>query len=92
MYRAIPTANKLLQKRWQQKEFKLHKKKLREVKSCLNLRRPTSFGRVKAKMKKSQQIALDRYHEIDRENRILLNKMAKISERRMIYWPNTAEK
>ena len=56
MYRAIPTSNKLLQKRWQQKEFRIHQKKLKEVKSCVDFRRPHSFGKSRSKAKREQRI------------------------------------
>jgi hypothetical protein len=54
MYRAIPTSNKILQKRWQQNEFNIHKRKLKEVKSCIDFKRPNTFGRLKSQAKREK--------------------------------------
>ena len=40
MHRAIPVGNKLLQKKWSDKEQEIHKSKLREIKATVEIREP----------------------------------------------------
>ncbi|CAI2368713.1 unnamed protein product [Moneuplotes crassus] len=77
MYRAKPTLNKLLSKKWEEIEQKLHENKLKMVKSCLDSKTPLRFKHIRQNYKKGQQTE-DRYTEIERENRILMEKMTLI--------------
>jgi len=52
MYRAAPIGNKLLHKRQQDKERKIHIRKLRSIKPTVDSRRPASYKHVRAKAKK----------------------------------------
>ncbi|CDW81952.1 UNKNOWN [Stylonychia lemnae] len=79
MYRAIPTSNKLLQKKWADKEREIHLSKLREIKPTVEIREPSQYKHLKKKLKKTQMLE-DRYTEIERENRILLEKMTNIMQ------------
>lgn len=40
MYRAIPTGNKLLQRKWKEKEREIHMNKLKEIKPTVEIREP----------------------------------------------------
>jgi hypothetical protein len=53
MYRAIPVGNKLLSKKWADKEKEIHKNKLREIKATVEIREPTKFRHLKKKLKKT---------------------------------------
>ena len=80
MYRGLPSGNKLLTKKWREKERKIHMEKLRKVKPTLNLKKPKAFKHLKSRAKKEQMLE-DRYTEIERENRILLEKMTSIMQK-----------
>lgn len=56
MYREIPASNKMLQRRWQQQEFRIHKKKLKEVKSWIDFKKPQFFGKSKGRAKRGFQL------------------------------------
>jgi hypothetical protein len=81
MYRAIPQSNKILSKKWQQREQRMHRQKLKSIKSCVDFRQPKSLSVVSKKSTRSKHAQLlegkpsdpaDRYTEIERENKILL--------------------
>jgi len=80
MYRGLPSGNKILTKKWQEKERRLHLQKLKEVKPTIDLRKPKNFKHLKSRAKKEQMLE-DRYTEIERENRILLEKMTSIMQK-----------
>lgn len=52
MHRAIPVGNRILNKKWQDKQDEIHTKKLREVKSSLDLKQPSHFNHLRSKAKK----------------------------------------
>ena len=56
MYRAIPTSNKLLQKKWADKEREIHLAKLKEIKPTVEIREPSQFRHLKKKLKKTQML------------------------------------
>lgn len=56
MYRAIPTSNKLLQKRWADKEREIHINKLRDIKPTVEIREPSQYKHLKKKLKKTQML------------------------------------
>jgi len=80
MYRGLPSGNKILTKKWQEKERQIHMRKLRNVKPTINLKKPKAFKHLKSRAKKEQMLE-DRYTEIERENRILLEKMTSIMQK-----------
>ena len=53
MYRAIPTGNKLLSKKWNDKEREIHKTKLKEIKAAVEIREPSKFRHIVKKQKKT---------------------------------------
>ena len=56
MYRAQPKASKLLSAKWQEKDHQIHLKKLKDIKSALNVKRPASYNHLKTKPKKNQML------------------------------------
>lgn len=80
MYRGLPSGNKILTKKWQEKERRIHMQRLRSVKPTIDMRKPKNFKHLKSRAKKEQMLE-DRYTEIERENRILLEKMTSIMQK-----------
>jgi hypothetical protein len=80
MFREIPTSNRLLQKKWQDKNQEIHIRKLKEVRSCLNIWKPVKPVVKRVKDSKKEKIQEERFKEIERANNILLQKMKRIME------------
>ncbi|OMJ75915.1 hypothetical protein SteCoe_24856 [Stentor coeruleus] len=78
MFRAIPVSNKKLSKLWNEMNFNLHIDKLRKIKSRVDIRSPSKFSHLKFKAK-NYMIQEQRITEIERENKILLDKMTHIA-------------
>lgn len=53
MYRAIPSANKILSKQWQKKEHDMHKKNLENIKSTVDSKQPQKYKHLEKKQKKT---------------------------------------
>jgi len=79
MYRAIPVGNKICAKRWEQQKHEMHREKIRTMKPSIDTKEPTvcQFDHIRNNLKREQMLE-ERYSEIDRENRILLQKMSDI--------------
>ena len=56
MYRQKPVSNKLLSKKWANKEQEIHKSKLREIKATVEIKEPMQFRHLKKKLKKTQML------------------------------------
>ncbi|KAK3605571.1 hypothetical protein CHS0354_005875 [Potamilus streckersoni] len=69
--------NKLLQMQWDQKYCKEHKKKLKEAKPMVDTKAPATFMHVHLKLKKLQ-LEEERLATLERDNRILLDKMSNV--------------
>lgn len=54
MYRAIPSASKILTTKWQNQQHELHVKKLQEIKGTVDKKAPQQFVHLRNKMKKNQ--------------------------------------
>ena len=54
MHRALPVGNKILTKRWQDRDKEIHKRKLRDVKPSIDSRCPVRFRHISKKAKKEQ--------------------------------------
>jgi hypothetical protein len=80
MHRAPLSGNSLVTKRLDSKTKEIHRHKLREIRSQINSARPMTFNHLKHKAKK-ERILEERYTEIERENRILLEKMSMMHKR-----------
>jgi len=77
MFRAIPTSNKILARRWEEHEREIHLSKLKGMKASIDSSTPPQFRHLRSRLKR-QQLMEDRFTEIERENRILLEKMTSI--------------
>lgn len=77
MFRAIPNGNKVLSKRWEEQKLQIHYEKLKRIKSSIDKSCPATFSHLKRKPKKEQMVE-ERFTEIERENRLLLEKMSQI--------------
>lgn len=54
MYRAIPEGNKLLSRRWREKERVIHMGKLQNMRSAVDMKEPANFIHLRKKLKKNQ--------------------------------------
>ena len=79
MYRSIPVSNKILKRRWDEHLQALHQEKLRTMKSSVDAGKPSTLGIIKGRAKR-EQIMEDRYQVIERENKMLLDKMTNIMQ------------
>jgi len=79
MHRSIPTGNKICAKRSEQRRHELHRDKIKSMRPTVDTTAPTSrqYDHVRVNLKR-EQLLEERYSEIDRENRILLQKMSDI--------------
>jgi E3 ubiquitin-protein ligase TRIP12 len=75
----VPVGNRLCAKREQERRQEVHNQKLKEVKCTVDFSEPMSlqFDHLRLNLKREQMLE-ERYEEIDRHNRILLQKMAGI--------------
>ena len=79
MDRAVAVGNKLCARRVQQERQERHRAKLNQMHADIDNRLPNSYSlpHLKLNYKRGQQME-DRFAEIDRENRILLQRMSEI--------------
>lgn len=56
MYRAIPSASKILTNKWQSNEHDIHMQNLRKIKGTVDMKEPPKFKHLKKKMKKTQML------------------------------------
>ena len=87
MYRAVPTGNRLLEERWNRWQMKQHKQRLRSMKPIINTFHTGHKMNHTIRNFKREQLfegivlhIIDRCTEIERENRILLEKMTQIMQ------------
>jgi len=79
MFKVIPVGSKLCAKHEQKMQDERHKRALREMKPGIDTTEPKtcSLQHLRNNLKR-EQLLEDRYMEIDRENRILLQKMSDV--------------
>lgn len=77
----LPTHNKLLQMRWDQTYYKEHRRLVREAAPMVDTKAPTTYMHLHLKLKKLQ-LEEERLATIERDNRILLEKMSYIMRTR----------
>merc|ERR1719401_225269 len=79
MHRAIPVGNKRCAERNVQRHQEMHKQRLKAMRPQVDTSEPrtTHFDHLRNNLKR-EQILEERYYEIDRENKILLQKMSDI--------------
>ncbi|KAJ8601482.1 hypothetical protein CTAYLR_005710 [Chrysophaeum taylorii] len=75
--RACPVGNKQCHARFVKKCQEAHKKKLSEMKCSIDNTSPKSHPHLRKNLKK-EQLLEERYAEIERDNRLLLEKMSYI--------------
>ncbi|XP_033127038.1 uncharacterized protein CFAP97D1-like [Anneissia japonica] len=73
----LPCQSRILQKRWDQKYYEEHRQKVRQAKSMVDTSAPTTYVHLHLKLKKLQ-LEEERLATIERDNRILLEKMSLI--------------
>ncbi|CAG9328190.1 unnamed protein product [Blepharisma stoltei] len=91
MYRALPVGNKVVDKRFKLKTQEIHEWKLKHATSSLSSTPPPSYRHVSKNTKKSQLLE-EKFTEIERENRILYEKMYKIHSTNKNPKSNSAKK
>ncbi|EQC39829.1 hypothetical protein SDRG_03249 [Saprolegnia diclina VS20] len=77
--KALPTLNKHTDSKFYSRCQSIHKKKLSTIKSCIDNSEPTRPAHLRKNLKK-EQMKEERYATIERENRILLEKMSFIMQ------------
>eukprot|EP01016_Furgasonia_blochmanni_P009515 TRINITY_DN13946_c0_g1_i1.p1 TRINITY_DN13946_c0_g1~~TRINITY_DN13946_c0_g1_i1.p1 ORF type:complete len:428 (+),score=58.54 TRINITY_DN13946_c0_g1_i1:93-1376(+) len=77
MCRAIPRPNRLLWEADQERLKKIHQEKLRGVRSSVDQKKPAKFAHLQSNKKKAQ-LEEDKALEIERSNKVLLEKMSRI--------------
>ncbi|KAH7479835.1 hypothetical protein PRIC1_008612 [Phytophthora ramorum] len=77
--KAIPTLNKHTDSKYYQRCQEIHRTKLYSIKSAIDNSEPHRPTHLRKNLKK-EQLKEERYAEIERENRILLEKMSTIMQ------------
>lgn len=79
MYRAIPVGNKLCAERNRQRNQELHRQRLKAMRPQVDTSEPgvVHLDHLRNNLKR-EQLLEERYFEIDRENKILLQKMSDV--------------
>lgn len=85
MDRSIPVGNRICTQRADQRNYEVHRAKLRRSKSFIDTSVPVSstFNHVRANWKR-EQLAEDRFIDIDKANRCLLDRMKEIDTRPVV--------
>ncbi|XP_077988134.1 sperm axonemal maintenance protein CFAP97D1-like [Glandiceps talaboti] len=77
-YQSIqPCQSRILQRKWDQKYYDAHRQKLKEVKASVDNKPPRTYMHIHCKIK-TLQMKEERLATIERDNRILLEKMSMI--------------
>lgn len=77
----LPSHNRLLQQRWDDTYYNEHRRKVRSAQSVVDTGAPQTYVHMHLKMKKLQ-LEEERLSTIERDNRILLEKMSYIMRTR----------
>ncbi|KAK7466793.1 hypothetical protein BaRGS_00037109, partial [Batillaria attramentaria] len=77
----LPTHNKLLQQRWDTTYYKEHRRKVQDAVPMVDTKAPPTYMHLHLKLKKLQ-LEEERLATIERDNRILLEKMSYIMRTR----------
>eukprot|EP00730_Choanoeca_flexa_P015893 TRINITY_DN7403_c0_g1_i6.p1 TRINITY_DN7403_c0_g1~~TRINITY_DN7403_c0_g1_i6.p1 ORF type:complete len:423 (+),score=111.57 TRINITY_DN7403_c0_g1_i6:26-1270(+) len=72
-----PAASRKLAKHWDDKAYRMHKQKLRSASSTVDNKPPKTYMHLQLKLKKLQ-MEEERLATVERDNRILLEKMSTI--------------
>lgn len=76
---AMPKANKITAKKYEDYCKKLHRNRLNKIKSSIDNKAPKRHNHLRQNLKR-EQLMEERYAKIERENRILLDKMSSIMQ------------
>lgn len=74
----MPSVNPIITRKQTERFQDIHKFKLRTAKSSINNKPPRSWGKAPKRNLKREQMLEERFSSIERENRILLEKMSHI--------------
>lgn len=77
MHREIPVSNRVLSRKWEEREQAFHYERLKSIRATLDTAKPFPGPGTRAKSKK-EQMEEDRVLEIEQENRKLLERMSAI--------------
>lgn len=77
--RSLPINNKICNQRWVDRCQQLHRMRLNQIKPAIDNKPPTRYKHLFQNLKKAQ-LEDERNMEIERENRLLLEKMSMIME------------
>eukprot|EP00920_Eleutheroschizon_duboscqi_P024881 GHVT01061615.1.p1 GENE.GHVT01061615.1~~GHVT01061615.1.p1 ORF type:complete len:343 (+),score=35.79 GHVT01061615.1:4254-5282(+) len=82
MHRSVPIGNRICNKRWESHVQQVHEKKKAEVRPSIDMSAPPTFqsARMRTNAKKDR-MEEERCQEIDRHNRILLQRMYEVMNR-----------
>ncbi|CAM4602730.1 unnamed protein product [Leuciscus chuanchicus] len=75
----LPCVNKYLQYRWDKNCYEMHRNKVKSANSTINTTSPKTYDHLLVKFKKSQ-LEEERVSRIERENQMLIDKMAHIKQ------------
>lgn len=78
--KALPSVNPLVTRRQYERSKDIHHRKLRNIKCSVDCHAPNSFKKGKRRNLKKEQLMEERYTEIERDNRHLLEKMSVIMQ------------
>lgn len=76
-----PANNKLLKKRWDMSSYNTHRRKVQSAKAVIDNKPPQTYMHLHLKLKKLQ-VEEERLATIERDNRILLEKMSFVMRTR----------
>jgi hypothetical protein len=80
MFRAIPVPSKICANKILEKNHNLHQKKIKEMKPDIDNKAPSTFQFLSSR-KKKEQIQEDKFSEIERANKLLLEKITTIMQK-----------
>mmetsp|Transcript_14286 Transcript_14286/g.45795 ORF Transcript_14286/g.45795 Transcript_14286/m.45795 type:complete len:190 (-) Transcript_14286:147-716(-) len=77
-YKAMPSSNPLITEKMQQRKVAKHKEKLKKVTCSVDNKPPKNFRAMPRRNPKKEQMQEERFAAIERDNRLLIEKMARI--------------
>lgn len=81
MDRALPSVNRFLTKKDRDRNRRIHRQKLRTIKSSIDNNAPKGFKTNRTrKNPKKERMMEENFQKIERENRLLLRKMSSIMQ------------
>lgn len=87
MFKAMPSFNKIIAKKWEEQNLKAHEERVKDAKSGIRILDPVVYGCGKSK---KQQIEDEKWMKINRENGILHGKLDLI-EKKLLQTPKISK-